>query len=161
MTEAAGFFNDLDNVADGVEDGKKPAYITKSEIITKKDSTKAWVVTYRVAEGKDKGEEIQEWFNDYPGDADKQANAKKWRKRRIKSFGVPEHMVSQFTPDQAIGLYGIITVKTNGNFQNVTGFVLANEQTGQPITATATPAAVAAPASPAAPATAQDVSSML
>jgi hypothetical protein len=169
--ENDGFFNDLADVETGVKDGKYPAYVTKSEIITKKDASKAWVITYRIADGAQKGENVQEWFNTYPGDAEKNENAKKWRKRRIMdSFGVPESMVPSFQPGQIVGEYVIIGVKNSGNFTNVSSVVRADERTGLPINAT--PGSAPAPgtvapgvtppaAAPSAPSSAADVSSLL
>ncbi|HET7713680.1 MAG TPA: hypothetical protein VFK94_05290 [Patescibacteria group bacterium] len=126
-TNDGGFFDDLADVELGVKDGKYPAYIVKSEIVTKKDSTKAWVVTYRISDGAQKGENVQEWFNTYPHDADKNANARKWRARRLESLGVPESQWTSFNPADVIGTFVIIGVKTSNGYTNVSSVQVANE----------------------------------
>lgn len=160
------FFNDLADVELGIKDGPYPAYIVKSEIVTKKDETKAWVITYRVSDGAQKGEQVQEWFNTYPHDAEKNANAKKWRARRLESLGVPESQWPTFDPASVIGTFGIIKVKTSNGYTNISGFTLADESTGQPYgnagSAAAAPVkSLDAPAAPVTPPATSDVSSLM
>lgn len=144
MTEEASFFNDLADVELGVKDGKYPAYIRKSEIVTKKDGSKAWVLTYQISDGKQKGEQVQEWHNSWPNDPEKNANAKKWRARRLESLGVPESQWTSFSPDQVVGTFVIIGVKTNNGYTNVSSVELADERTGLPLRSTSgTPSATA------------------
>lgn len=159
------FFNDLADVELGVKDGKYPAYIRKSEIVTKKDGTKAWAITYRIADGAQKGEDVQEWHNSYT-DPDKQTNAKKWRARRLESLGVPKSQWTTFDPATVVGTPVIIGVKNSGSFTNVNSAVLANDTT-EPWTplnngSTDTPSPTAsAPAAPPVQATAADITSQL
>lgn len=159
-----GFFNDLADVELGIKDGPYPAYVRKSEIVTKKDGTKAWVVTYSVANGPSKGEQIPEWFNTYPNDPEKNANARKWRARRLASLGVPESKWSTFSPDDVIGTPVIIKVKTNDSgFLNVQAVTLADENTWKPLGAGSTSdstAAITSVSTPSVPRQ-EDVSNLL
>lgn len=157
MTEQVaddGFFNDLKDVELGLKDGKYKCTIFKSDIvINKKSGAKAWVLTFKVQEGTQKGEQIQEWFNSYPEDADKQANALKWRARRLESLGVPESQWPSFKPSNVLGEDVYVTVKTNGQYTNVTNVELiktdplaamqaGQAQASQPATQTVTQADV-------------------
>ena len=147
MTENAGFLNDLglENVETAPADGKYAAYLYDCKFVEYKDTSKgkALVFTYRIADGKFKGEDIQEW---------KSANAfddntkKKWLKARVLSLGVPESRIGAVNPQDLVGLAVWITIKKNGEYTNVNKVELRDEA------GNATAAPLEAPQQAAAPA---------
>jgi hypothetical protein len=143
MSTDAGFLNDLD--LDNVEadpnyigDGQWPAFIFDSKVITKKDQTKSWIITYKVAPDSKQyaGVTQDEWFaltveKDGSLIAQPDQTKKSWLKKRVLSVGVPESRVKEVTPAEIIGTPVFITIRHKGNFQNVVDVVLRDESTGE------------------------------
>lgn len=138
-----GFLNDLginwnDVPTDNSpSDGTHRCFVTKSEIRTKKDQTKSWVFTYRVADGEsEQGRTKDEWRplpNTNGGHflTEKDETNARWLKQRLISLGVPEDRVGSVSPGDILGTEVYVTLKTTSNsqgtFQNVTNVKLASE----------------------------------
>lgn len=125
MTESAGFLNDLglENVeADPnyIADGTYPAYVFKSEIRTKKDETKSWVLTFKIAPESNKhaGQTQQEWFDLKP--VGENAEMKKsFLKKRVLSLGVPEAKIPTFSPNDVLGTKVSMSIVHRKGYQNI------------------------------------------
>lgn len=143
MTENAGFLNDLalDQVETDPADGVYRAFVYDVKTVNYKDTAKgkAVVFTYRIADGKFKGEDVQEWKSANSFDDN---TKKKWLKARILSLGVPESRLTNLDPQDLVGLEVMITLKKNGQYLNVNKVELV--QSGN---AAATPEQASAPAS--------------
>ena len=128
---------DLDTVkdqADAMSDGKYAGFVFDSQIVTKKDQRRAWVLTYKpdrnIHPHFDSEVSQTEWFDiDYAptltaGDIE---TKKRWLKRRILSLGVKEDEVSTFNLADVIGLPVAFTIKTNGQYKNIVTVELRDE----------------------------------
>jgi hypothetical protein len=120
-----GFLNDLglDTVEadpNHIANGKYPAFVYNSEVRTKKDGTKSWVITYKIAPDSPRhaGQQQQEWFDLEP----KGENAdlkKSFLKRRVLSLGVPETRINSVNPGDLIGIKVSLEIVHRGQYQNV------------------------------------------
>lgn len=120
-----GFLNDLglENVEadpNHIADGKYPAFVYNSEVRTKKDQTRSWVITYKIAPDSPRhaGQQQQEWFDLEP----KGENAdlkRSFLKRRVLSLGVPESKINSINPADLIGIKVALTIVHRGQYQNV------------------------------------------
>jgi len=156
MSTDAGFLNDLglDNVeADPnyISDGPHPGFVYDSKVVTKKDSTKSWVITFKVAPEDESyaGKTQDEWYSlSVMKDgslAAPSADQKSWLKKRVLSLGVPESKVNTFDPKDVIGTSVFFNIRHRNGYQNVGEVTLRDESTGQAIESA--PTAQAAPAS--------------
>lgn len=129
-----GFLNDLglDEVnADPnyIADGKYRAFVYNSEVRTKKDDSKSWVLSYKIApDQKHAGQVQQEWFDLAPK-GDNAELKRSFLKRRVLSLGVPESKIGSVQPNDLIGLEVSITIKHSGSYQNVGTVELAGGAT--------------------------------
>jgi hypothetical protein len=153
MSTDAGFLNDLglDNVeADPnyISDGPHPGFVFDSKVVTKKDNTKSWVITYKVAPEDESfaGKTQDEWYNVTNPSADQ----KSWLKKRVLSLGVPESKVGAFDPAEVIGTAVFFNIRHKNGYQNVGEVTLRDEATGEAV-------AQAAPAQAAPAATVSDL----
>lgn len=132
-TDEINLFADMEGVTAQAPDGKYRAVISDSKVITGKSgknaNKKQWVLNYKVTEGPQKGEQFSEFFLLEGASAEQ----KKWRARRLESLGVPETMYTQFRPSSVKDERVLITVKTNGQYQNVTSVSL-DQQVGESLT---------------------------
>lgn len=119
-----GFLNDLgleDVNADPnyIADGKYRAFVYNSEVRTKKDDSKSWVLSYKIADGqKHSGQQQQEWFDLNPQGANAELK-RSFLKRRVLSLGVPESKIGSVQPNDLIGLEVSITIKHKDGYQNI------------------------------------------
>lgn len=128
-----GFLNDLDlgdTNADPnyIADSKYRAFVYQSEVRTKKDDTRAWVITYKIApDQKHAGQTQQEWFDLLPKDstAPNAELKRSFLKKRILSLGVPESKIGQVNPNDLIGTEVSLTIKHKDGYQNVGNVDLA------------------------------------
>lgn len=142
--QSGGFLNDLGVNWDDVptnnnpSDGTHRCFVVKSEIRTKKkDQSKQWVFTFKVADGEPEAGRTQEEWRPIPAvnngkfATEKDETNARWLKQRLMSLGVPETRVGQVTPADVQGTEVYVTFKTNttnaGTFQNVTNVKLASE----------------------------------
>lgn len=120
-----GFLNDLglENVeADPnyINDGTYPAFVFSSEIKTKKDQSKAWVLTYKIAPDSPKhaGQQQQEWFDLAPKGENAEIK-KSFLKRRVLSLGVPEAKIDSINPADVVGIKVAMSIVHRNGYQNV------------------------------------------
>lgn len=141
--QPSGFLNDLGvdwgsvSTDNSPSDGTHRCFVTKSEVRTKKDGSKSWVFTYRVADGEPQaGRTKDEWrpipnVRDGKFVTDKDESNAGWLKQRLMSLGVPESRIGTVTPVDVQGaeVYVTLVTKTNnsGTFQNVTNVKLTSE----------------------------------
>jgi hypothetical protein len=153
MSTDAGFLNDLglDNVeADPnyISDGDHPGFVFDSKVVTKKDNTKSWVLTFKVApEDTDyAGKTQDEWYSlsvlKDGALAAPSAQQKSYLKKRVLSLGVPESKVATFDPAEVIGTAVFFGIRHRNGYQNVGEVRLRDEATGQAV-AQAAPAQAA------------------
>ncbi|HET7713151.1 MAG TPA: hypothetical protein VFK94_01370 [Patescibacteria group bacterium] len=137
-----GFLNDLglDNVeADPnyIADGQWPAFVFDSKVVEKKDGSKSWVISYKIAPNSPQfaGVQQDEWYAlSVSKDGSIQAPSvqqKSWLKKRVLSLGVPESKVGTFSPAEVTGTPVFITIRHKNGYQNVGDVVLRDEATGQ------------------------------
>ncbi len=147
MSTDAGFLNDLglDNVeADPnyISDGPHPGFVFDSKVVTKKDDSKSWVLTFKVApeDTNFAGKTQDEWYSL----TNPSAQQKSWLKKRVLSLGVPESKVGAFDPAEVIGTAVFFNIRHKNGYQNVGEVTLRDEATGQAVvsepTAQVTPA---------------------
>lgn len=136
-----GFLNDLglDSVEadpNHIADGLYPAFVYGSEVRLKKDQTKSWVLTYKIAPeaAKHSGQTQAEWFDLEPKGENAELK-KSFLKKRILSLGVPESKINEVNPDDLIGIKVNVKIVHRNGYQNV-GDVTVTEGT----TASAAPA---------------------
>lgn len=143
QAQSTGFLNDLGVNWDEVStdnspvDGTHRCFVVKSEVRTKKDGSKSWVFSYKVAEGEPQAGKVKDEWRPIPNVRDgkfvteKDATNASWLKQRLISLGVPESRVGTVTPADVQGTEVYITLKTttnnSGTFQNVTNVKLASE----------------------------------
>ena len=129
-TDEINHFADMEGVTASAPDGKYRAVVADSKVITGKSgknaNKKQWVINYKVIEGPQKGEHFSEFFL-LEGASQEQ---KKWRARRLESLEVPESRWTSFRPSEIKDERVLITVKTNGQYQNVTSVSL-DKQVGE------------------------------
>lgn len=146
-----GFLNDLGvdwggvSTSNAPSDGTHHGYLTKAEVRTKKDTTKSLVLTYRVADGEnEQGKTIDEWKS-LPitvqgptgprfATEDDERNAR-FLKQRLISLGVPEDRINTLNPGDLQGTEVYFTVKSKGEYTNVTFVKLAAEVNASPLMA--------------------------
>lgn len=120
----------LDEV-EGLPNGGYNAFVFDAKVVSLKDAAKGkrLVITYKIADGKFKGETVDEWKSCNPFDDYK---TKGWLKKRILSLGVPEDRIDSLSPTDLVGTEVFIKVKKNGDFINVNdvqlGFVKSEEE---------------------------------
>ena len=119
-----GFLSDLgldsvDADPNSFPDAKYAAFVYDAKMISYKDSSKgqALVLTYKIADGLQKGKTIDEWKTANPFD---DAQKKAWLKQRILSIGIPESKLNDVDPDDLIGTPIYFTKKQKGEYHNVT-----------------------------------------
>lgn len=122
-------FGDLDveSAADdpfALDDGTYKGVVEKCEVKDSKDgSKKGLFITYMVddADSKMNGRRATEWKtipqSKDEEDADRAAS---FLKQRLLSFGIPADRINSFTPEDAIGVDVVFSVKKNGEYTNVT-----------------------------------------
>lgn len=130
----------LEEVPDHLPDGTYPAYLTEAKVINLKDNKgQSLVFTYKVdlPGSQINGETIDEFKSINPADDNQK---KKFLKMRLESLGVPSTRFAQFNPKDVVGLAVTITVKTKGQYTNVTNVTLRNESGSASATVTSVPA---------------------
>lgn len=97
-----------------IADGIYPGFIVKSEIVTKRDESRAWKITYRVIDefANSPGAEQDEWWNNLGTMSEK---AKGFLKRRVLMLGIPEDKIDSINPETLIGTSVWFKVYTNKN----------------------------------------------
>ena len=144
MSTDAGFLNDLglENVEadpNHIADGKYEAFVFNSEVRTKKDGGRSWVITYKIAPGQThSGQQQQEWFDLAPT-GDNAELKKSFLKRRVLSLGVPESQIGTFNPGDVMGLKVAIAIVHRNGYQNVNSVELMED--GALSASTASPSA--------------------
>jgi hypothetical protein len=120
-----GFLNDLglDNVeADPnyISDGTYPAFVFSADVRTKKDKSKSWVLTYKIAPESPKhaGQQQQEWFDLEPKGENAEMK-KSFLKRRVLSLGVPEDKINSLQPNDVVGIKVAMSIVHRNGYQNV------------------------------------------
>jgi hypothetical protein len=119
-----GFLNDLglENVEadpNHIADGKYRAFVFNSEVRLKKDQSRSWVITYKIAPNqKHAGQQQQEWFDLEPK-GDNAEIKKSFLKSRVLSLGVPESKIADLSPADLIGTEVDITIVHRNGYQNV------------------------------------------
>lgn len=119
-------FGDLDVQAAAddpfaVEDGTYNATVTKCEVKKSKDESKTGLMlTYTITdEGSMQGRNATEWKT-IPRAGDEDADrAASFLKQRLLSLGVPADRINSFTPEDAIGVDVVITVKNKDGYANI------------------------------------------
>ena len=134
-----GFLNELGVDWAGLDVSNEPApgtyrcFLTKSEIRTKKDQTKSWVFSYRVAEGQPEEGKVKQDWRPLPQTvngkfaSEKDANFARFLKQRLLELGVPEERVGTVTPGDLNGIECFVTIVLKDGYKNVTKVVLASE----------------------------------
>ena len=127
-----GFLNDLglENVEadpNHIADGTYPAYVFGSEVRLKKDHSKSWVLTYKIAPeaAKHSGQTQAEWFDLEPKGENAELK-KSFLKKRILSLGVPESKINEVNPDDLIGIKVSLKIIHKNGYQNVGDISLAD-----------------------------------
>jgi hypothetical protein len=120
--------------ADGIPDGKYAGFVFNSQIVSKKDGTRAWVLTYKpdrkIHPSLDPEASQAEWHDlDYPATMTPDAieTKKRWLKRRILSLGVKEENIATFALNDVIGTPVAFTIKSNGPYKNIGTVELRDE----------------------------------
>ena len=120
----------LDEVPDGLPDGMYPGFLYDAKIVDlKNDKGRALVFTYKVDQPGSKlhGETIDEFKSINPGDDN---TKKRFLKQRLESLGVPSTRFNVFQPKDVVGTAVEFTVKTNGEYKNVSKVELRSENSG-------------------------------
>jgi len=135
---SGGFLNDLGVDWTGLDVNNEPpagthhGFIVKSEIRNKKDGTKSWVFSYRVADGEHEGKVKEDW-RPIPQVAngkfidDKQVTFARFLKQRLMELGVPEERVGTVTPADVQGTEVYFTIQEKNGYRNVVNVVLAKD----------------------------------
>jgi len=109
----------LDEVPDGLPDGVYPGFVYDAKIVDLKNNKgRSLVFTYKVDQPGSTlhGETIDEFKSINPGDDN---TKKRFLKQRLESLGVPSTRFNVFQPKDVVGLAVSFTVKTNGEYKNV------------------------------------------
>lgn len=143
-----GFLNDL-NLTSIEEDpnalpvGDYPGFISNMRIIDQKDNTRALIITYKVDADHPLGGRTKDEFKTMPEMIDgvdevtganikvpkspKDATNGSYIKQRIKSLGVPENELNNFTKEDLLGTKVTFSIKERGEYKNVTKVTLREE----------------------------------
>lgn len=119
-----GFLNDLglENVSadpNHIADGLYKAFVFNSEVRAKRDGSKSWVISYKIAPGQQHAGQIQqEWFELEPKGENVELK-RSWLKRRVLSLGVPEQRVGSVDPGDFIGTEVNVKIVHRNGYQNV------------------------------------------
>jgi hypothetical protein len=135
----SGFLNDLGVDWAGLDVANEPGagtyrcFLVKSEIRTKKDDTKSWVFSYKVAPGQPEEGKTKDDWRPLPQTSnghfasEKDATFARFLKQRLMELGVPEERIGSVVPKDLQGLECFVTITVNGQYKNVTKVVLASE----------------------------------
>ena len=128
-----GIFGDLDveSAADdpfSVPDNTYYAYVTDMVAKESQSGKKGLNIEYTVSAGEHKGKKIREWKRipeDLNSDENKQAAS--YIKSRMLDLGIPAERINSATKDDVTGKFVAVTIKSKGEYQNVTKVVLKDE----------------------------------
>lgn len=122
----------LDEVPDRLPETEYAGFVFDLKVVNYKDTAKgkAIVMTYKVADGKFKGETQDHWQSANAHDGMQQ---KKFLKQMFTNIGVPESKINSVTKEDVVGTPVFFTIKHNGNFVNVTNVKLRSAENGQAV----------------------------
>jgi len=136
--QSSGFLNDLGVDWAGLDVSNEPpvgthhGFVVKSEIRTKKDTSKSWVFSYRVDGGEHEGKVKEDWRpipNVKNGKfvTEKDATFARFLKQRLMELGVPEERVGSVTPQDVQGIEVYFTIREKDGFRNISNVTLAKD----------------------------------
>lgn len=135
-TQPVGLTSDLglESVPDALPDATYSGYVVDLRVVNAKPpkTGRSLVFTYRNdAPGTPlDGERVDEFKSANPGDTTQQ---KRFLKQRLESLGIPESRMSSLTKEDVVGKAVFFTMKTNGQYHNVSKVELRSPENQQAV----------------------------